>query len=121
MKFGQRVIISVFLVLFGNHLSGQIRVVNLAGDYIQYYHATENVSDEQKLECFNTMVFQKAPHVYERIFNDIKWIGQNPKERIISYRTGFTSIESKFSNLSDTLAIQVSTTLEVIPGNISRF
>ena len=58
------------------------------------------------------MVFGKAPDVYERIYNDIRWIGQNVEERILSSHTGFHSIESRFINLSDTLDIQLRASLK---------
>jgi len=115
----------LFLVLTGNSLAGQIKVVDLAGDYINYYHVSQQVSDEQNIQNFNRLVFQKAPKVYESIFNDIKWIGQNPEERILAYHKAFKPIETKYSELSDTLPVQLKASLrsfqEVFPDFNSGF
>ena len=96
-------------------------MVDLTGDYIKYYHASEQLSDQQKIEYFDTMVFQKAPCVYERIFNDIKWIGEIPEERIIDSHAGFKSIKGKYAGLSDTLVLQLSASLRLFQETFPDF
>lgn len=112
MALRNQIIILLFLTVHCTCLFGQIRVVNLTGDYVNYHYASEQVSDSQKVDYFQTMVFGKAPDVYERIYNDIRWIGQNVEERILSSHTGFHSIESRFINLSDSLDIQLRASLK---------
>ncbi|MBN1398159.1 MAG: hypothetical protein JXA06_09045 [Bacteroidetes bacterium] len=90
----------LFVILFYFNLRGQVHVYNLADDFSEYYKLYEDVSDELKVEKFKTEVYNNAPMVYENIYNDIKWIGQKPRGRILLSVNNFVTIENKYSELS---------------------
>ena len=99
----ETIVILLFTILIHFNLKGQTQLFNLTNDFYEYYILSKDLSNEFKVECFNTKVYNNSPRVYEKIYNDIKWIGQNPEDRIIKSANSFKSIEIKYLELSRNL------------------
>ena len=106
MKRKEIFFVLILTIIINANLEGQIQVINLADDFLRYYISSKDLSNELKIENFNTNVYDNAPLVYENIFNDIKWIGQNPDERVLNYVDKFETIEKKYIELNNTLVTQ---------------
>jgi len=111
MKKKEILFVFILTILINANLKGQIQVFNLADDFLRYYISSKDLSNELKIENFNTNVYNKAPFVYENIFNDIKWIGQNTDERVLNYVDKFETIEKKYIELNNTLVTQFDSAL----------
>jgi len=111
MKRIEIIFVLILTILINVNLTGQIQVINLADDFLRYYISSKDLSNELKIENFNTNVYDNAPLVYENIFNDIKWIGQNPDERVLNYVDKFETIEKKYIELCNTLVTHFDSAL----------
>ena len=94
------------IILFCFDLRGQVQIFNIADDFINYYKSSKDLPDELKIENFTKKVYNNTPLIYEKVFNDIRWIGQEPEERILMSVNNFETIEKKYTDLSRTLYTQ---------------
>jgi len=103
--------IVAFLMFFLFNAKGQLKVAYLTKEFLNYYELSKDLSDELKIKYFGTEVYDKAPLIYENIYNDIKWIGEVPDNRILKYVDEFKSIEKSFKELSSKLNVQFDSSL----------
>lgn len=83
----------------------------MTDDFLDYYALSKDSPDEQKIRSFKTEVYDKAPLIYESLYNDIKWIGKSPDEWLLRYVDEFKSIENDFKKLSTKLNVQFDSSL----------
>lgn len=101
----------IILLFFQFTVKGQIKVTYLADEYLKFYEVSKDLPDELKLQKFSSEVYENAPLIYENIYNDLKWIGQNPDDRVLTYVNEFKNIEEKFKILSESLDGQFDSSL----------
>lgn len=100
-----------FLLFFLFNANGQLKVTYLTDDFLNYYALSKDTPAEQKISNFKTEVYDKAPLIYENLYNDIKWIGQTPEDRLLRFVDEFKSIEINFKELSGKLKVQFESSL----------
>jgi hypothetical protein len=100
-----------FLLFFLFNAKAQVKVSYLTNDFLNYYALSKDLPDDLKIKYFGTEVYDKAPLIYENIYNDIKWIGQVPDDRILRFVNEFKSIENNFKELSGKLNVQFDSSL----------
>jgi hypothetical protein len=101
----------IFLLFFRFEAYGQIEIAYLTDDFLNYYALSKDSPAKQKIISFKTEVYDKAPLIYENIFNDIKWIGQEPDDWLLRKVDEFKSIEMGFKELSGKLNILFDSSL----------
>lgn len=100
-----------FLLFFLFNATGQLKVDYLTDDFLDYYAVSKDSPAEQKIKSFKTEVYDKAPLIYESLYNDIKWIGKAPDDWLLRYVDEFKSIEKDFKELSSKLNVQFDSSL----------
>lgn len=100
-----------FLLFFLFNAKGQVKVTYLTNDFLNYYALAKDLPDDLKIKHFSTEVYDKAPLIYENIYNDIKWIGKVPDDWVLKYVNEFKSIEKNFKELSGKLNVQFDSSL----------
>ncbi len=111
MKKKEILLIYAILLFLPFHAKSQLKVTYLTDDFLNYYSLSKDSSDEQKIKCFKMEVYDKAPLIYESLYNDIKWIGQVPENWLLRYVDEFRNIEQKFIELSGVLQAQFDSSL----------
>lgn len=111
MKNKKIVLLVAVMLLIPFHAKSQLNVVYLTNDFLNYYALIKDSSNEAKIKYFKTGVYDKAPLIYENLYNDIQWIGQNPETWLLKYVDEFKNIEPAFRQLSATLHVQFDSSL----------
>jgi hypothetical protein len=111
MNFKKELVTITSLLFLLFNANGQPNVTYLTDDFLNFYASSKDSPDDQKIKNFKSEVYDKAPLIYDNLYNDIKWIGQVPDTWLLRYVNEFSGIEKNFRELSGKLNIQFDSSL----------
>ncbi len=97
------------------------RVRNLTGAFLEFYEASQELPEREKIERFKSTVYTADPSVYDHVFQEWKSIGRDPDEELLRQLDRFSDYKDRYVALSETVSDQLASSLRTFRGRFADF